>query len=189
MALTTPKTPAAYKAFFKELAEKHVNIRHDDDTRKNFTVVSLQTAMKGFSDDDIKAFLDSLRSKAASKQNDTENNSLMVLIELNGETNADEIKAGRKNLTGSIAILMRPEQNTADNKDQVKDICYQTGTDCVNVLIQYFKNNPTEGKVTEVTDESLYIAGKNLYGWRFDFSYYVTVPFCFNTLKFEDLTI
>lgn len=189
MALTTPNTPASYKAFFKELAQKHINIRHDDNTRLNFTVVDLQTAMKGFSDDNIKAFTDSLRSKAAKKQAIDEENCIMVLIELNGEAESDLIKIGRKDFTGSFCILSVPKDDKSESVDVVKNICYQTGSDIINVLNAFFNINTIEGKLTGITDESITIKAHRLHGWRFDFTYYINKVYCVANDNFEDLEI
>jgi hypothetical protein len=189
MALTTPNNPAAYKAFFKELAEKHSNIRHDDDTRLNFTVVDLQTAMRGFSDDNIRAFTDSLRSKASRKQTIDENNCIMVLIELNGEAEEDLIKIGRKMFTGSFAIVSSPKDDKHVTVDDIKAICYQTGLDIINVLNAFFEKNPTEGKLTGTTDESITIKAHKLHGWRFDFTYTINKTFCVTAANFDELVI
>ena len=189
MALVVPNSPANYKAFFKELAEKHIYIRHDDDTRKNFTVISLQTAVKGFSDDNIKAFSQSLRSLAAKKQKTAENNCIMVLVELNGESKEELIKLNKKEFVGSFFILTVPMDDKAETVDEVKEICYQTGKDILAVFKSFFDKNFVHGKLTESTDESTTIHGHNLHGWRFDIGYYTNNAYCYSEENFDELEI
>jgi len=190
MALVVPNSPANYKAFFKELAEKHINIRHDEENkRKNFTVISLQTAVKGFSDDNIKAFSQSLRTTASKKQTEEENNCIMVLMELSGDADADVIKANRKEFTGSFFILSVPKDDKAETADEVKEICYQTGKDVLAVFVKFFTTNYLHGKVMAATDESTTIHNHNLHGWRFDFEFYTTNAYCYSDENFDELEI
>jgi len=190
MALVVPNSPANYKTFFKELAEKHINIRHDEENkRKNFTIISLQTAMKGFSDDNIKAFSQTLRTTAAKKQTESENNCIMVLVELNGEADEDKLRINKKEFTGSFFILTVPMDDKAETVDEVKEICYQTGKDCLAVFKAFFDKNQVHGKFTATTDESTTIHNHNLHGWRFDFGYYTNNAYCFSEENFDELEI
>lgn len=187
MALIVPNSPGNYKEFFETLAMAHNNIRHNGTDRVNFTVVSLQSAMKGFSDDEVRPFLNSLKHKAAKKQTDDEDNCIMVLVEQNGEADDALIKIGRKEFVGSFCILMTPKDVlNATNIDEVKEICYQTGSDILAVVHNFFSKNYQWGKLTGETDEAIHINAHNLVGWRFDIAYYTNNSYCLTSSNFEE---
>lgn len=182
-----PNTPENYKANLRELAEKHIDIRLTEE-RQNFCVVSVINKINGLSDHDVRAFLDIQRAKSKGKTTVLENNLLMIAFELEGDADQDMMKAGRKNFTGSFALISKPENQTTERKEYVKNICYQAGMDIMGALYKFFKSNAHLIQLQETMDESIRIVPEYV-GWRFDFTYSVVNGYCYNENKFENLTI
>jgi hypothetical protein len=189
MALVFPKTPSTYKQFFKEFADKHVNIRNDDKVRCNFSIISLESYMKGFSDNDVKEFFDKLRTGAKLTQKPTENNCAMALIQMDGDTDRAQFKTSQRTINASFAILTTPKSKTWDDRDAAVDICYSTGMDIMGAVKEFFAVNYTKGIILEISDEGIRIPAMDLVGWRFDIEYQVLSGYCFKPGKFNGLTI
>lgn len=183
-----PNTPENYKANLKELAEKHIHIRSNDVDRQNFCVVSVINKIPNLSDHDLRSFLDKQRTKAKAKTTELETNLLMIAFELEGDADADMIRAGRKVFTGSFALVSKPDEKKAEDRETVKNICYEAGMDIMGALYKFFKQNAHLIQLQETMDESIRIVPEYV-GWRFDFTYSVMNGYCYHDNKFENLII
>lgn len=191
MALVFPDTPANYKAFFQELAQKHKSIKHlENPGRNNFTVVSIDSLIKGLSDSDLRAFLNKTRSSTKAKQKIESSNCLMILVQKGSEKDKDLIKINRSIQFASFLILTKPLDSKEESIDQAYDIANRVGEDIMSAVIQFFKLNYLKGTIISSEDEAARV--NDYVGWRWSFSYQLTSVNCYNTdvqSNFDDLTI
>lgn len=173
MALVFPRTPATYRAFFKEFADRHKYINNNDKTRQNFSVISFETAASGLADNDVRDFLNKLRSGAKLKQTANETSCAMILIEMDGDSNEGEVRMNMRRVNASFAIVTKPQDKSPEKRDEAKDICYATGLSIVHQIKDFFLKNIMLGKIYSINDESIRIVADDLIGWRFDITYLV----------------
>lgn len=191
MALVFPDTPANYKAFFKELAEKHQSIRHlEDPSRNNFTVVSLDSLIKGLSDADLRAFLDKTRSGSKAKQTIEGSNCAMILFQKGGEKDNAMIKVNMGLQFASYLILTKPKDKTEQFIDEAYNTANRVGEDIMSAVLHFFKLNYLKGKILTTEDEAARV--NDYVGWRWSFTYQLNSVNCYNEevqSNFKDLTI
>ena len=174
MALVFPKTPSTYRAFFKEFADRHIYIANNDKDRKNFSQVSLENAVRGFSDIETKEFFNSLRTSAKIAQEQNEINCGMILIEMDGNSDESVQKQNSRIINASYAIVTKPlGRDNYEAIDTAKDICYQTGFDILSCIKEFFTLNYLQGKIVQIEDECIGKIANDIVGWRFDISYLV----------------
>lgn len=188
MALVFPNTPATYKAFFEEFATTHKLIRHNENpNRQNFCVISINSSISGWSDNDIRAFLNKARTKTEAKSTEAEVSCQMILEEMIPSHNADQLKIGSKTIVGSFSIISAPKDKSTSSIDESRNNCYQVGMDIVAAMRKFFTANYLKGRILGIESESIRI-GDNI-GWRWDFQYDAYASVCFDATKFDNLTI
>ncbi len=189
MALVFPRTPASYRAFFKEFADRHIYINNND-RRQNFYEVTLGSAMRGFTDIDVNDFFSKLRTSAKVAITQNETNCGMILIEMDGDSDEGQARMNMRMVNASFAIVTIP-QNKADQeaKTAAKDICYETGLDIVFAIKDFFIQNYMLGKIMQINDECIGKISDNMVGWRFDITYLVMRDSKVRPNMFEGLVV
>ena len=188
MALVFPNTPANYKAFFEELATTHKLIRHNENpNRQNFCMISIKSGISGFADNDIRAFLDKARTKTSAKSTESESSCQMIVEMMDTSHSADQLKVGSKGVVGSFSILTHPKEKSIAENDSLRDTCYQVGMDIVAAMRNFFSANYSKGKILAIETEPIRV-NSNV-GWRFDFEFVAYASVCYDSTKFDNLTI
>jgi len=187
MSLVFPNNPENYKLLFEELATKHVNIRHaETPDRENFCLINFNSGLKGFSDTDIRNFLNK-KKKTNSKNTENSIECQMIVIRMETSSNGALLKSNQKVASGSFAILSNPVDQKASSIDDAYNNCYNVANDCYSAIKKLFAENPILGTLEELETEAIRVDAN--VGYRFDFSWKIYSAMCYNESRFNNLTI
>lgn len=187
MNLPFPNDSESFRTFFETLAKTHKSIRHKAiPDRDNFAVVQLGTVVPGFSDDDVREYLNKV-NKTRAKMDKSEDNCQMILIQPNIDAGEAEIKVNQAQVTASFAILSMPFEISTLSNAEANAKCHKVGREVLSAIKRFFFLNIQKGKLMEISEESIRV--EKYTGWRFDMTWRVENILCYEETNFNDLTI
>lgn len=130
------KDHASYTAFFRMMAENHLEILHTE-SNCHFVRMNL-SAHPVLAREDIKEFLKSIRTKLQFPA--------LLLNTFQAKADAQDSRdAKRKVIQGEFFILTRVKKEDWDMQDVAFDLTESIGTDILAFLSEYYEDTPQEG--------------------------------------------
>lgn len=167
---TLPRTPQAYRDFFKTLAENHEYIGHHDEGKRRFVTVS-DDMMAPWKAADLKEFVDGLRSKL--DFGDELNGRKLAMILLEPAYDFDGLQSGlHDTLDGGMWLLTKVKMNDHDARRQVYEMAFEACRDMVTFMHLFNLANSSLMQIDNIKADPIGpISSDNLYGYRLQFNF------------------
>lgn len=170
MITQLPTTPERYYTVFKTMAEKHVNIEHDDQTAERFVVIN-ESMVNPFRGTDIGQLIQNARSKTALKSAAQGGEQKLQMVLLNWSSDLKTPSTRPYTLVDAGFLLIgKVPKNDWDARQETMQLAYETGREILSWIQELFYLNSNILKLSDVMEDPIGpITNENLYGYRFDF--------------------
>lgn len=186
MITKMPITPDAYKAYWKTLAEKHVNVKHDDEASPRFVIIN-ETMINPWKGIDMGELIKKQRSVLKYGNTDPSNQKLlMVLTEYAADIKNIQIRP-QQAVDGAVLILGKVTENDYDSRDRVMQLAHATCQDLANWTRKFFEVNGRLNNLDNLQMDPVGpISPDNLYGYRLDFGWTIHTNYSYETENFDN---
>lgn len=172
----------AYTQLFRDLATRHLGIRHGQDGGTRFVRLLI-------SSDPIQRQLDLSEFQTGLRNRIKLAGGLACLVLENYEVDyldRDGDYTGRVH-RGAFLVLKLTQENDYDGRDQAVDDCERMGEEVMGAAIAHIRGLGLRITPADVLSECVGPVGDNFYGCRFSFSYmsHATQDMTFNPDKFS----
>jgi len=151
-----------------------------------YAFIQLGTSVPGLTNDDVREFLKKVNNTRA-KMEVSEDNCQMVADAPNFDAGESEIKVNQAQLSNSFFILSKPFVNSIEANAEANAKCHIVGREIMSAIKKFFALNIQKGKLIELSEETTRI--NDYTGWRFDMVWRVENILCYDSTKFNDLTL
>jgi hypothetical protein len=171
MITQLPTTPEAYSRMFKQLAEWHINIEHNEESAKRFVVIN-ESMVNPFRGIDLGELLQAQKSRLSlksAKQSPTEPKVMMALINWASDLKTPSTRPYTL-VDGAFLILGKVTKDDWEERTSTMQMAYSTGREIISWVQQFFYLNSNILKIGDVMEDPVGpFTNENLYGYRFDF--------------------